>query len=107
MINAKEQKFLNNLINKHHKISSNNKLSYSLLENAFSNTDIISGIKVLLSKKITMSSITQKFEYEFAKFVGSKHDGQYPVTSVVPSPKTPAAISVPAPSNIAQEISPG
>ena len=73
MINSNEQKFLNNLINKYEKISSNNKPSYSLLENAFSNTDIISGIKVLLSKRITMSSITQKFENEFAKFIGSKH----------------------------------
>ena len=73
MINAKEQKFLNNLINKYQKIASNKKLSYSLLENAFSNADIISGIKVLHSKKITMSTITQKFENEFAKFIGSKH----------------------------------
>ena len=73
MINVKEQKFLNNLINKYQKIATSNKQSYSLLENAFSNADIISGIKVLLSKKITMSSITKKFEEEFAKFIGSKY----------------------------------
>ena len=73
MINTKEEKFLNNLINKYRKIASNKKISYSLLENAFSNADIISGIKVLLSKKITMSSITEKFENEFAKFIGSKY----------------------------------
>ena len=34
---------------------------------------MIEGIKVLLSKKITMSSITKKFEKEFAKFIGSKY----------------------------------
>jgi CDP-6-deoxy-D-xylo-4-hexulose-3-dehydrase len=31
------------------------------------------GIEVLLSRKITMSEITKKFEYNFSKFVGSKY----------------------------------
>jgi len=43
------------------------------LEDGFTETDIIKGIEVLLSKKITMSGITKKFEYEFGKFIGSKY----------------------------------
>ena len=37
-------------------------MRYALLENAFSNIDIIKGIEVLLEKNITMSKITKKFE---------------------------------------------
>ena len=46
---------------------------YQLSPNSFSNKDIIKGIKVLLSKRITMGEITKKFEREFAKFIGSKY----------------------------------
>ena len=35
---------------------------YSLLDDAFSKQDLIEGIKVILSKKITMSKITSMFE---------------------------------------------
>ena len=34
---------------------------------------MIEGIKVLLSKKITMSKLTRKFENEFARFIGTKY----------------------------------
>ena len=44
-----------------------------LSPNSFSNKDIIEGIKVLLSKRITMGKITKRFEAEFAKFIGSKY----------------------------------
>jgi CDP-6-deoxy-D-xylo-4-hexulose-3-dehydrase len=50
-----------------------NKNSYKLLENAFSDEDIFAGTKVLFSRQITMSSIVEKFEKQFAKFVGSKY----------------------------------
>ena len=43
------------------------------MENAFSLDDILSGIEVLLSSQITMSEITEKFQYEFAKYVGAKY----------------------------------
>jgi CDP-6-deoxy-D-xylo-4-hexulose-3-dehydrase len=47
--------------------------SYKLLDNAFSTADIFAGMKVLLSRQITMSSAVQKFEKEFSKFVGAKY----------------------------------
>ena len=40
---------------------------YPLHENAFSSSDIIEGIKVLLSKQITMSKKTLEFEKYFTK----------------------------------------
>ena len=46
---------------------------YPLLENAFSNSDILEGINVLLSRRITMSQITKRFETQFGKFIGSKY----------------------------------
>jgi CDP-6-deoxy-D-xylo-4-hexulose-3-dehydrase len=51
----------------------NNLKKYSLLDDAFSKQDIIEGIKVILSKKITMSKITLEFEKNFAKSIGSKY----------------------------------
>ena len=66
----KEKKYLNKLINKY-QIRDSNK--YLLSPNSFSNEDIICGIETLLSKKITMSALTKKFEYEFAKYVGAKY----------------------------------
>jgi len=62
--------FINRLIRKEQK---NSKNIYRLSPDSFSNEDIIKGIEVLLSKKITMSEITKKFEKEFAKFIGSKY----------------------------------
>jgi CDP-6-deoxy-D-xylo-4-hexulose-3-dehydrase len=46
---------------------------YSLLDDAFSKQDLLEGIKVILSKKITMSKITSIFEKNFAKSIGSKY----------------------------------
>ena len=71
-MNLKEQNYLTKLLEKYSKKSSSKKMRYALLENAFSNIDIIKGIEVLLEKNITMSKITKKFEIEFAKFIGSK-----------------------------------
>jgi len=73
MISKKEAKFLENLINK---FSTNKKETinhYPLLEKGFSSEDIMRGIEVLLSRKLTMSKITKKFENNFCNFVGSKY----------------------------------
>ena len=65
-----EKKFIKKLIKKE---QAKFKILYSLSPNSFSDDDIIKGIEVLLTKKITMSSITKKFEREFAKYIGSKY----------------------------------
>ena len=49
------------------------KFKYPLLTNAFSKSDISCGIKVLKSKRITMSKITKNFEKQFAKKIGCKY----------------------------------
>ena len=49
------------------------KIYYPLLEDAFSKEDIELGIKVLKSKKLTMSKLTQNFEKRFAKYLGCKY----------------------------------
>ena len=49
------------------------KYKYDLLENGFSNEDIVCGSKVLRSKRITMASKTRKFEINFAKKIGVKY----------------------------------
>ena len=72
-MNKKEKIFLEKLIKKYSKEKKLYKSNYPLQEGAFSLNDILSGIKVLLSNQITMSEITEKFQYEFAKFVGSKY----------------------------------
>jgi CDP-4-dehydro-6-deoxyglucose reductase, E1 len=46
---------------------------YPLLNEAFSKQDLDAGIKVIKSKKLTMSTKTKEFELKFAKFVGSKY----------------------------------
>ena len=69
----KEKIFLENLIKKYSEKKLSHKSSYLLLEEAFSLSDILSGIKVLLSNQITMPDITEKFQYEFAKYVGAKY----------------------------------
>ena len=70
-MNDKEINFLIRLIKKYDR--SKDKKFYSLIGEPFSNEDIIAGLKVLFSKNITMSSITKKFENEFAKFIGAKY----------------------------------
>ena len=49
------------------------KFKYNLLSNAFNKKDIDVGVRVLKSKKITISKITEKFEKYFAKKIGSKY----------------------------------
>ena len=73
MISKKDKKFLENLINKSHNYVNNNSKKYPLLEKGFTNEDVMRGIEVLLSRKLTMSEITKKFEYTFSKFVGAKY----------------------------------
>jgi CDP-6-deoxy-D-xylo-4-hexulose-3-dehydrase len=65
-------KFLLKIINKYSPKNFDNK-KYPLLENAFSSFDILKGVNVLLSRRITMSKITKKFEMQFGKFIGSKY----------------------------------
>jgi CDP-6-deoxy-D-xylo-4-hexulose-3-dehydrase len=55
------------------KASKKKQHAYNLLDDAFSKKDILEGIKVLQSKKITMSEKTKKFEKAFAKYVGAKY----------------------------------
>ncbi len=52
---------------------SKSKYFYPLLENAFFKEDIFSAIEVLLSKKLTMGKITDEFEKNFCRFIGSKY----------------------------------
>jgi len=51
----------------------NKKIIYPLLRDGFNNKDIEEGIKVLKSRQITMSKITEDFEKKFAKKVGAKY----------------------------------
>ena len=69
-MNLKNRKIFNKLLDKN-KISK--KIVYGLSPNSLFNDDIIEGIKVLLSKKITMGNITKKFEEEFSKYIGTKY----------------------------------
>ena len=73
MISNKDTKFLKNLINKVGKTKTQKVNHYPLLEKGFTTEDIMRGVEVLLSRKITMSEITKKFEYNFSNFVGSKY----------------------------------
>ena len=67
-----EKKFLENLIKKYSK--KRDKISsYPLTSFPFESKDMIQGAETLLKGKITMSDITRKFEYEFAKFLRVKH----------------------------------
>ena len=65
-------KFFLKIINRYSPKNHDTK-KYPLLENAFSNSDILKGINVLLSRRITMSQITKRFETQFGKFIGSKY----------------------------------
>tara|TARA_Y100000816_G_C26071174_1_gene563466 strand:- start:215 stop:1456 length:1242 start_codon:yes stop_codon:yes gene_type:complete len=73
MISKRETNFLKGLINKFENQKNQKINKYPLLEKGFTTDDIMRGIEVLLSRKITMSDITKKFEYNFSKFVGSKY----------------------------------
>jgi CDP-4-dehydro-6-deoxyglucose reductase, E1 len=69
-ISEKEINNLNKIIDKN---SKENLKNYQLSPNSFSNEDIIEGIKIIISKKITMSKKTLEFEKKFSKFIGSKY----------------------------------
>ena len=69
-ISKKEIKIIEKIIIKNSESSSK---KYQLSPNSFSNQDIIEGIKVIISKKITMSKKTKLFEKKFAKFLGCKY----------------------------------
>ena len=73
MISKKDTKFLEKLIDKFDDSKNKKTYDFPLLEKGFTNEDILRGIEVLLSRKLTMSEITKKFENTFAKFVGSKY----------------------------------
>ena len=73
MISKKDAKFLEKLIDKFDDSRNKKTFQFPLLEKGFTNEDIFRGIEVLLSRKLTMSEITKKFENTFAKFVGSKY----------------------------------
>lgn len=49
------------------------KISYPLLKDAFSKSDLMAAQKVIKTGQLTMSKITKNFELEFAKKIGSKY----------------------------------
>ena len=69
---SSEKNFIKNLIKKN-QIKNDITHSYPLAGDSFETDDLMSGLKVLLSGRLTMSHITKKFEKEFAKYVGSKY----------------------------------
>jgi len=70
----KSDKFILERLIKKYSVSQNiNFDDYPLACNPFETKDIISGCEVLLSGRITMSSITERFEKEFAKYLKIKH----------------------------------
>ena len=73
MISKQDTKFLEKLIDKFDDSKNKKTYHFPLLEKGFTNEDILRGIEVLLSRKLTMAEITKKFENTFAKFVGSKY----------------------------------
>lgn len=66
------EKKINQIINLYNSKKKKN-FRYSLLDDALSDEDIFKGIEVLLKKKITMGRITERFEYEFAKYLDVKY----------------------------------
>ncbi len=66
-----DNKKIEDLIIKYKK--NDKKYIYPLLEDTFSNKDLINAIKVILSGQMTMSDVTQQFEKKFAKFVNAKY----------------------------------
>ena len=73
MISKKDTRYLKKLIDKFSFCKNERTSHYPLLEKGFTKDDIIKGIEVLLSRKLTMSEITKKFEFAFSKFIGSKY----------------------------------
>ena len=69
----KIRKEINKILNLYSKKNQKKKFHYPLLDDAFSNEDILKAVEVLFRKKLTMGEITRRFEYEFAKFIGVKH----------------------------------
>ena len=69
---SSENIFLKKLIKKKF-IKGNSIKNYPLASDTFAIDDLISGIKVMISGRLTMSEITKKFEKEFARYVGSKY----------------------------------
>ena len=59
MISKEEKKFLEKLIKKFDTHKKEIKNNYPLLEKGFTNLDIMRGIEVLLTRKITMSNLTK------------------------------------------------
>ena len=55
---------------------------YPLLQDGYSDEDLIKGIEVLLSGQITMSELTKKFENEFAEYIGSKYAASWNITTL-------------------------
>ena len=51
----------------------NHQYKYPLLDDAFSNQDLLKGIRVILSGQLTMSKETKDFEKIFAKKMKSKY----------------------------------
>ncbi len=70
MINIKKD--INRILDLYSSKNKRKNFNYSLLDDAFSNEDIIKAIEVLFKKKITMGEITRRFEYEFAKYLNVK-----------------------------------
>lgn len=71
MINELDKTYLLSLIKKLETPNKINK-SYPLLQKGFTEEDIYQGIKILLSRKLTMGDVTKKFEKKFSKYIGSK-----------------------------------
>ena len=69
-MNKQLLKYLRDQINK---TSKKKTPFYSLIGEPFENDDLIAGIEVILSGRITMSEITKKFEVNFSKYIGSKY----------------------------------
>ena len=69
-ITKKEKKIFKNIIKKYSLTKSN---KYQLSPNSFSDEDIIEALKVLVTKKITMSNKTKEFERKFANYIGSRY----------------------------------
>ena len=69
-MDTKLKKTLNKLLNKR---DSKKSFNYPLLEDAFSSKDLLEAIKVILSRQITMSQKTKKFEETFSKYIKSKY----------------------------------
>jgi CDP-6-deoxy-D-xylo-4-hexulose-3-dehydrase len=71
MINKLDEIYLLSLIKSLETSNKNNK-SYPLLQKGFTDEDIYQGIKILLSRKLTMGNMTKIFEKKFSKYIGSK-----------------------------------